>query len=206
MCPDFEGESAESRTFSSQASHCRVEFTFGDNLIPFCVFSAFLSMNDQLTRRADKRNPTEKPHLEQDKGIRLFNVALRWTHRSLRLSIRMALDISLLKNDYRSMSASFIVWSETRNIYLRKSKCFRHELVWTRPIDPECLSKHSPGALVAHFLCTCAHLFVSLCFLSVFFLQLVTWTDDPYRLNSSVSSRLMSDHMSFHCPSMQSHR
>ena len=37
-------------------------------------------MNDQLTRRADKRNPIVQSHLEQDKGIRLFNVALRWTH------------------------------------------------------------------------------------------------------------------------------
>ena len=39
-------------------------------------------MNNQLTRRAGKGNPTVVSHLEHDKGIRLFNVALRWLHGS----------------------------------------------------------------------------------------------------------------------------
>ena len=56
-------------------------------------------MNSQITRRADKvypncsdrcadkRKPTVQSHPEQDKGIQLFDVALRWAHSSLRVSI-----------------------------------------------------------------------------------------------------------------------
>ena len=48
-----------------------------------------------------------KSHLEQDKGIRLFNVALRWTRSSLRVSIRMALGISPEECLQSPLSASF---------------------------------------------------------------------------------------------------
>ena len=54
-----------------------------------------------------------------------------------------------------------------------------------------CLSKLSPGALVAPFLCTFAHLFLSLCF-SQFLLALVTWTDDPHRLKRAIKTHVRS--------------
>ena len=77
----------ESRTFSATSFAVSSEFTLGDNkFIPLiCLFS--LLMNSQLTRRADMKNPTVQSHLEQDKEIRLFNLALCWPHSSLRVSI-----------------------------------------------------------------------------------------------------------------------
>ena len=89
--PDLKGKCRESRMFSAT----NFTVSFGDNkfilfdflkaladrditaylrptltltyLLPF-----FLLMNNQLTRRADKRNPIFLPHLEQDKEIRFF--------------------------------------------------------------------------------------------------------------------------------------
>ena len=84
-------------------------------------------MNNQITRRADLMIPTVCSHLEQDEEIRLFSLALRWPHSSLRVSICMALDISseecLHVNDLRASSCEAALGP------FRKSKCFRHELV-----------------------------------------------------------------------------
>ena len=90
-------------------------------------------------------------------------------------------------------SASFIVWSGTRKLYLRKSSCFRLELVWIRPIDPECWCscQSTVPTQLLHILCTCAHLFVSQC-CSQFLVSLVTCTDDPHRLKRAIEPQVRS--------------
>ena len=82
-------------------------------------------MNNQPTRRADKGNPTVESHLEQDKEIRLFSVALRWPPQftaSEHLDHPGHLSLTMSTGP---RSASFIVWSGTRN--MRKSTCPRLE-------------------------------------------------------------------------------
>ena len=101
-------------------------------------------------------------------------------------------------------SASIIVWSVIRKLSLRKSTCFRLELVWIRPIDPECWCscQSTVPTQLLHILCTCAHLFVFLC-CSQFLLALVT-SDDPHRLKRAIKSQVRSQLISLSIPAVES--
>ena len=67
-------------------------------------------------------------------------------------------------NDPGHLSDEYLQ-NSIRNFYLGKSTCFRLELVWIRPIDPECCcaSWSTVPTQLLRILCICAHLFVSLC-------------------------------------------
>ena len=61
--------------------------------------------------------------------------------------------LSKKKNVYRSMICELHCVERCLELLLRKSMCFRHELVnqANLPRVLMCLSKHSPDAVVAHF-------------------------------------------------------
>ena len=89
-------------------------------------------------------------------------------------------------------SASFIVWSSTRNLYMEKSASLGMNLCESGQLSRVlmCLSKQSPDAVVAHSV----QLRVSVCLrvlFSVFFLH-VTCTDDPHRLKCAINAQIRS--------------
>ena len=53
----------------------------------------FLLMNNQPHTLSRQEDSNCQPHLERNKEIRRFSVALRWPHRSQRVSISKALGI-----------------------------------------------------------------------------------------------------------------
>ena len=167
-------------------------------------------MNEhQLTRRAEKKNPTVWAHLvrtrgiqlfnhiwSKTRGIRLFDEALQWPHSSLRVSVWMTLDISP-KNVY-----SFIMWNGIRNLNSGNQRvsglslCESGRLIQSVAVLVEAVSRRG-----CRTFCAPACICLSACVDLSFILQ-VTCTDDPHRLPSS----LKSFHCPSHCPSIQSHR
>ena len=101
----------------------------------------------------------------------------------------MALEISsdecLQVHDF----ASFIVWSSTRNLHLRKSACFSMRLCESGQLiqSVEALVK---STVPTHFL----HLRVCACLPVLFsvLLALVTCTDDPHRLKRAIKTHFRS--------------
>ena len=99
-CSDFKGECEEPRTSQQEVLRCKVTSRlvttfllrdFADrDLTAYLIHShpdGFLLMHNQLTRRGDKGDLKVQSHLEHDKGIRLFDVSLRWPHSSQQVRV-----------------------------------------------------------------------------------------------------------------------